>query len=115
MSTKAEVADIPDDILPEPPRAAEPKKEPAINQLVTDTNDLVARHVGLPDALTSGFHRALLACSIFLVAAAVIAAAVGRTRRLRIETVTRYFTGEPPTAFFIPHQQMARILDGTLS
>ena len=27
------MSDIPDDILPEPPRSAEPKKEPAINQL----------------------------------------------------------------------------------
>ena len=37
------------------------------------TNDLVARHVALPDALTAGFHRALLASSIFLAAAAMIA------------------------------------------
>src|ERR1700692_4403608 len=34
MSTKAEVASIPDDILPAPPKAgAEPKKEAAVNQL----------------------------------------------------------------------------------
>jgi hypothetical protein len=37
------------------------------------TDALLARHVAQPDALTSGFHRALLACSIFLVAAAAIA------------------------------------------
>jgi twitching motility protein PilT len=33
MSSKAEVANIPDDILPEPKPAAELKKEPAVNQL----------------------------------------------------------------------------------
>jgi predicted MFS family arabinose efflux permease len=44
------------------------------------TNGLVARHVALPDALTSGFHRALLACSIFLVAAAVIALRATNTK-----------------------------------
>jgi MFS family permease len=44
------------------------------------TNDLVARHVALPDALTSGFHRALLACSIFLVAAAAIAVRATNTK-----------------------------------
>jgi predicted MFS family arabinose efflux permease len=44
------------------------------------TNDLVARHVALPQALTSGFHRALLASSIFLVAAAVIAVRATNTK-----------------------------------
>ena len=44
------------------------------------TNHLVARHVALPDALTSGFHRALLASSIFLVAAAVIALRATNTK-----------------------------------
>jgi 3',5'-cyclic AMP phosphodiesterase CpdA len=44
------------------------------------TNHLAARHVALPDALTSGFHRALLACSIFLVAAAVIALRAANTK-----------------------------------
>jgi EmrB/QacA subfamily drug resistance transporter len=44
------------------------------------TNDLVARHVALPDALTSGFHRALLASSIFLVAAAAIALRATNTK-----------------------------------
>jgi EmrB/QacA subfamily drug resistance transporter len=37
------------------------------------TNDLLAAHTPRPEALTSGFHRALLASSIFLLAAAVIA------------------------------------------
>jgi hypothetical protein len=41
---------------------------------------LVAHHVPLPDALTSGFHRALLASSIFLVAAAVIALRAANTK-----------------------------------
>jgi EmrB/QacA subfamily drug resistance transporter len=36
------------------------------------TNDLLAAHTPPPEALTSGFHRALLASSIFLVAAAAI-------------------------------------------
>jgi len=44
------------------------------------TNNLVARHVALPDALTSGFHRALLASSVFLVAAAVIALRATNTK-----------------------------------
>jgi EmrB/QacA subfamily drug resistance transporter len=44
------------------------------------TNNLIARHVALPDALTSGFHRALLAASIFLVAAAVIALRATNTK-----------------------------------
>lgn len=30
------------------------------------TNHLLAAHASLPEALTSGFHRALLASSIFL-------------------------------------------------
>src|SRR5256885_3549956 len=33
MSTKAEVADVPDDILPEPKPSTDPRKEPAVNQL----------------------------------------------------------------------------------
>jgi EmrB/QacA subfamily drug resistance transporter len=37
------------------------------------TNDLLARHTPAPEALTSGFHRALVASSLFLVAAAVLA------------------------------------------
>ena len=37
------------------------------------TNHLLARHVANPAALTSGFQRALLVCSIFLFAAALIA------------------------------------------
>jgi EmrB/QacA subfamily drug resistance transporter len=37
------------------------------------TRQLLAGRAGVPDALTSGFHQALTAASIFLVAAAVIA------------------------------------------
>ena len=37
------------------------------------TNDLLAAHTALPDALDAGFQRALFASSFFLVAAAVIA------------------------------------------
>jgi predicted MFS family arabinose efflux permease len=41
---------------------------------------LLAAHASTPDALTSGFHRALLAGSIFLLAAALIASRAINTR-----------------------------------
>jgi EmrB/QacA subfamily drug resistance transporter len=44
------------------------------------TNHLLAVHVALPEALTSGFHLALLVSSIFLVAAALIALRATNTR-----------------------------------
>lgn len=44
------------------------------------TTHLLATHTPMPDALASGFHRALLAASIFLVAAAVIATRTTNTR-----------------------------------
>jgi EmrB/QacA subfamily drug resistance transporter len=44
------------------------------------TNDLLSAHVDPAEALTSGFHRALVACSIFLLAAAVIALRATNTR-----------------------------------
>ena len=44
------------------------------------TNDLLAAHVAGPHALTAGFHRALVACSIFIVAAAAIALRATNTR-----------------------------------
>jgi len=44
------------------------------------TNHLLARHIAQPDALTSGFHRALLASSVFLCAAAVVALRATNTR-----------------------------------
>lgn len=44
------------------------------------TNHLLAGHASQPDALTSGFRRALLTCSIFLLAAALIALRATNTR-----------------------------------
>src|SRR4029077_20480597 len=44
------------------------------------TNHLLAAHATRADALTSGFHRALLAASIFLLAAAIIALRATNTR-----------------------------------
>jgi hypothetical protein len=46
----------------------------------TRTEHLLTAHTSQPDALTSGFHRALLACSIFLIAAALIALRATNTR-----------------------------------
>jgi MFS family permease len=53
------------------------------------SNHLLATHVAVPNALTSGFRLALLASSIFLVAAALIAMRATNTRG---EPVT---SGEP--------------------
>jgi predicted MFS family arabinose efflux permease len=44
------------------------------------TNDLLGAHTPVPDALTSGFHRALLASSILVLATAVIALRTSNTR-----------------------------------
>jgi EmrB/QacA subfamily drug resistance transporter len=44
------------------------------------TNSLLADHAALPQALTAGFGRALLACSIALLAATVIALRATNTR-----------------------------------
>lgn len=44
------------------------------------TNDLLAAHAPRAEALTSGFHRALLASSIFLLAAAIIGLRTTNTR-----------------------------------
>jgi len=44
------------------------------------TNDLLAAHASRPEALTSGFQRALTAASIFLVAAAFIGLRATNTR-----------------------------------
>jgi hypothetical protein len=43
-------------------------------------NQLLATHTPQAEALTSGFQRALLASSIFLLAAAVVALRVANTR-----------------------------------
>ena len=44
------------------------------------TNDLLAAGRPLPDAMTQGFHRALLAASVFLLVAAVVALRTRNTR-----------------------------------
>ncbi len=44
------------------------------------TSHLLAARTPLPDALTSGFHRALLAASIFVIATAIIALRTSNTR-----------------------------------
>jgi EmrB/QacA subfamily drug resistance transporter len=46
----------------------------------TRTEHLLSVHASQPDALTSGFRHALVACSIFLVAAALIALRATNTR-----------------------------------
>jgi hypothetical protein len=46
----------------------------------TRTNHLLAANAPLSHALTSGFQRALVACSIFLVGAALIALRATNTR-----------------------------------
>jgi EmrB/QacA subfamily drug resistance transporter len=46
----------------------------------TRTQHLLAAHASQPDALTSGFRHALVACSIFLAAAALIALRATNTR-----------------------------------
>jgi MFS family permease len=44
------------------------------------TNHLLATHTPVPHALTSGFHRALLASSLFVIATAIIALRTSNTR-----------------------------------
>jgi hypothetical protein len=51
------------------------------------THHLLAAHTPPADALTSGFHRALLAGSIFILAAAVIALRATNTRGEATEPV----------------------------
>jgi EmrB/QacA subfamily drug resistance transporter len=46
----------------------------------TRTQHLLAAHASQPDALTSGFRHALVACSLFLIAAALIALRATNTR-----------------------------------
>jgi hypothetical protein len=56
------------------------------------TSELLTSHVSGPLALTQGFHRALLASSLFLLGAAVIALKATNTRRevtLSVETADR--------------------------
>jgi MFS family permease len=66
------------------------------------TNRLLAAHTALPEALTSGFHQALLASSIFLVAAAVIALRATNTRGEPVPSTApdpRHAEPESTTAF----------------
>jgi EmrB/QacA subfamily drug resistance transporter len=49
--------------------------------------DLLAAHVSRPEALTSGFQRALVACSIFLLAAAAIGLRATNTRGEPVSTI----------------------------
>jgi EmrB/QacA subfamily drug resistance transporter len=44
------------------------------------SNDLIAAHASRPDALTSGYQRALLVCCLFVAAAALIATRTPNTR-----------------------------------
>jgi EmrB/QacA subfamily drug resistance transporter len=44
------------------------------------THHVLAAHTGRPEALTSGYQRALLVCSIFVLAAAAIATRIPNTR-----------------------------------
>lgn len=44
------------------------------------THQLLITHASRPEALTAGFQRALIACSLFLLAAAAIAARATDTR-----------------------------------
>lgn len=44
------------------------------------THDLLATHAARPDALTSGYQRALLVCSIFVLVAALIASRTPNSR-----------------------------------
>ncbi|HWC37203.1 MAG TPA: MFS transporter [Acidimicrobiales bacterium] len=52
------------------------------------THHLLAAHASRPEALTSGFQRALLACSLFLFAAALIAMRATNTRGAPVTTET---------------------------
>lgn len=44
------------------------------------THDVLAAHASRPEALTSGYQRALLVCSIFVFAAALIASRTPNAR-----------------------------------
>jgi hypothetical protein len=55
------------------------------------TSHLLAARTPLPNALTSGFHQALLAASIFVVATAIVALRTSNTRGEVLQPVP-----EPP-------------------
>jgi EmrB/QacA subfamily drug resistance transporter len=64
------------------------------------TNHLIAVHASTAHALTGGFHAALIACSAFLVGAAVIAARATNTRGQQA-------TGDTPAAAQLPIPEAA--------
>jgi len=64
------------------------------------TNHLIAAHANAAHALTGGFHAALVACSAFLVGAAVIAARATNTRGERL-------THDEPAEPEVPSSQPA--------
>ena len=60
------------------------------------TTDLLASQASPAEALTSGFHRALLASSLFLVAAAIVALRISNTRGEQPEGDTERSSGAEP-------------------
>ena len=62
------------------------------------TNHLLATGAPVPDALTSGFHRALLASSIFVIATAIIALRTSNTRGEAHQTVSEALRPPQPDA-----------------
>jgi hypothetical protein len=67
------------------------------------TSTLLAAHASRDSALTAGFHRALLACAFFLLAAAVIAQ---RAANSRGEPVTEP-GGTPAAGDQVPAPELA--------
>jgi EmrB/QacA subfamily drug resistance transporter len=61
----------------------------------TRTDHLLAAHAARPDALTSGYQRALLVCSIFVLVAAVIATRIPNARTTAQPLVVPEATPEP--------------------
>jgi predicted MFS family arabinose efflux permease len=59
------------------------------------TNDLLAAHAPVPEALTAGFHRALMAGSIFVLATAIIALRTSNTRGQAPQPVAETPAGLP--------------------
>ncbi|HEX8053728.1 MAG TPA: MFS transporter [Thermoleophilaceae bacterium] len=83
----------------------------------TRINDLLESHAQPATALTSGFQRALLACSVFLLAAAVIATRITNTRG---ETTTEGSPMPAPPTFGAPvigqtEKALSAILERQLS
>ena len=59
------------------------------------TNHLLAAHATRPEALTSGYQRALLVCSLFVLAAAVIASRIPNARATAQPLVAAGASPEP--------------------